>query len=275
MPITAHTTLQQVRQHFRHLGLSMPSKVEAAFTDIDNATLKFDPANAGGVLDAALAAQADGRDLATDEDVRTALTQMLLVHHSGAITAAQEARQESARKAALVKHAPALIEAMRPVVEAAEHDIAKAREVLGTSTLRLDDQKMIGALDSTRLAPWAVAREALLRVEHVEEVWVFLASATRLAAVAPETKALITTDADDLNPLARLDRSFADAYRATSARAVVEAGLPLSLATFEQFAERVAAVGARELAEAEKRSKAQQERAFPSLEMVRIPQASR
>lgn len=262
MPITAHTTLQQVRQHFRHLGLSMPSKIEAAFTDIDNATLKFDPANAGGVLDAALAAQADGRDPATDEAVRTALTRMLLVHHSGAITAAQEARQETARREALVKHAPALIEAMRPVVEAAERDIANAREVLGTTTLRLDDHKMIGALDSTRLAPWALAREALLRVERVEEAWMFLAAATKLAAVSDGTKALIVTDIDDLTPVSGMSRGFEVAHHVTSARAVVEAGLPLSLATFEEFGERVAAVRANAEQEAERRRVKQQERSI-------------
>ncbi|WP_193607143.1 hypothetical protein [Nocardioides lijunqiniae] len=254
MPITTEIVLQQVRNCFRDLGLTVPKPVAAAFTDTDNFILKFDHAERGaaGVLKAALAAQADGRDPATDEAVRTALTRMLLVHHSGAITAAQESEQENARKAALVKHAPALIETMRAVVEAADRDIANAREVLGTDKLRLDDQKMIGALDSTRLAPWAVAREALLRVERVEEIWVFLASATRLAAVSDNTKALIVTDADDLTPISQRNRGFDVVHNVTSARSVVEAGLPLSLATFEQYRDRVAAVRAREQSDAER-----------------------
>lgn len=265
MPITADTTLQQVRQHFKHLELTMPPKVDAALADIDNATLKFDPANAEGVAEAALAAQADGRDPATDEAVRTAFTRMLLAHHSGTISAAQQGRQENARRGALVKHAPELVEVMRPVVEAADRDIAKAREVLGTNALRLDDQKMIGSLDSTRLAPWAVAREALLRVESVQQVWAYIASATRLAAVDPETRALIVADVDELQSVSRLDNtSFGDRYRLSDARTVVEAGVPLSLASFDQYNERVAAVRARAKSNAERRAEEQQKRRFAS-----------
>lgn len=281
MPIatmTAQTVFQQVRQHFKHLGLDMPKKIAAELADIDGGTIKFTPANAGGVAQAALAAQAEGRDPATDEAVRTALTRMLLIQHSGAITAAQASVQEKARTAALIKYAPALIEVMRPVVAAAERDIAKAREVLATDTLQLDDQKMIGALDSSQLAPWAVAREALLRVERVQEVWEYLASGTKLASVEPETKALIMTDTDDLKPVSRLDNNqFGNLYRLSDARAVINAGLPMSLATFAQYGERVAAVTARAQANAEQRAKAQQDRSFPSTpsrDMVRIPQAS-
>lgn len=273
MPITAQTTLQQVRQHFRHLGLTMPKKIETELARIEEATPTFTPANASDVAEAMLTAQAEGRDAATDETVRTALTRMLLVHHSGAISAAQGSAQEKARKQALVTHGPDLIEAMRPVVEAAERDIAKARQVMGTTSLRLDDSKMVAALDSSRLGPWALAREALLRVERVEEVWTFLASVTRLAAVSDTIKALIVTDADDLTPITQLSRGFDVAHHTSSARGVVEAGLPLSLATFEDFADRVAAVRAVEQRNAERARVLQEQRRFPS-NPIRIPQSA-
>lgn len=273
--VTAQTVLQQIRQHFKHLDLSLPKKLAAELAEVEDMALRFTPANAGGVAEALHAAQVAGRDPATDEAVRTALTRMLLVHHSGAINAAQESVQEKARRSALVKHAPDLIETMRPVVEAAERDIAKAREVLATDNLRLDDQKMIGSLDSSRLAPWANAREALLRVERVQEVWTYIASATRLAAVEPETKALIVVDIDDLQSVSRLDNGgFGDLYRKSDARAAVEAGLPMSLATFAEYGERVAAVNAREQANTERWAEEQQKRRFPSLDMVRVPSGS-
>ncbi|QCX28084.1 hypothetical protein [Nocardioides jishulii] len=263
MTFTATAATQQIRQTFRLMNLDLPKRLAADLTEAEESTrITLAPGDAGEVARAALAAQAEGRDPAEDTDVRTAITRVHLTQLSVAIDHTLQTARDKAMRDALTKHAPAIIEAMRPLVEAADASLNKAREALGRDDLQLTRTTVASTLSAQQLTPWAMARDARADIERVEQAWTQLAAVMGVANVNDHTRVLIV--ADTLNPsaVATYDRhTFGVPAHISSATGAVDAGLPLSLATFEQFAERVA--------EAEENRQADAERAQGAFERAR------
>jgi hypothetical protein len=224
------TTLSLVQQTYRHLNLQVPQALLDDLTAVDNATGQG-PGRDGfdNLLGAILAAVAAGKDPAADKAVQTELFRRQLA--DGQILDALGRIASDKRAAVLRRHAPALVEVMRPTVEAADSQLAELREVIPPDALfRVD---AVASLQPEHMAAWGRGRENLDRLRYVEAAWRVLAGALGMY------------DHPTRRPLALADltaEQLAELGPKATAADVVRAGHPLSLATFDEYDERVARV---------------------------------
>ncbi len=246
---SAELALSQARQHFRHLGIALPAKLSRELDAIEEATSTAVPAyDPSAVRRTVLAALAAGVDPAQDDAVRTALVGE---HLRTLRVESMVAGEKAGRRAAVIrKHAAALIETMRPVVEAADKALVAARREL--PTVSLINPTAVSMVPPSLMAIWSDARNALTHLTRVEAVWALIATSTQGVALDHRRKALCLAD---LGPgeLAALPTNV------PVAKALALAGHRLNLATLDEFTDRCArakkaAAQAQERREAEART---------------------
>jgi hypothetical protein len=225
---TAELALSQARQHFRHLKLDLPAKLVRELDEVDKTTsagVTYDPA---AVRRAVLAALAAGADPAQDEAVRTALTGEHL--HALRVDTMIAGERAARRAATIRKHTDALIEAMRPVVEAADAALVAVRRELPNVTLT--DRTAVSVVPPSLMATWAEAHTAISTLSRVSAVWE-LAGASAGRTLDHRRKALGLADLDPAE-LAALPTNV------PIGQALALAGHRLSLATLDEHAARCA-----------------------------------
>ncbi|MFI7607657.1 hypothetical protein ACIBTV_21295 [Micromonospora sp. NPDC049366] len=226
--LNTRAALSLTRQHFRNLGLTLPATLTDALAELEAAASRATKLPRPGalrkaVLDALLA----DRDLATDQTVLTELARQQLTDSGVATILGDEIEQR--RRNALDEAAPAILDALTPVIVEADKVIAAAREMIGDG-LNLDDANAMAELRPAQMTPWATAREAAARVEMVAQCWVLTAQSAGLVNIDHNKKALILANltAEQLDDLG---------YRPKPSQ-VIAAGHRLSLASPAEFVGR-------------------------------------
>lgn len=230
--MNTHAALSLTRQHFRSLGLTLPTTLTDDLADLDTAASRAGRlARPGALRRAVLDALMADEDPATDQTVLTELARQQLTDSHVASILGDEIDQR--RRDALDAAAPAILDALTPVIVEADKVIAAAREMIG-DTLNLSDPNAMAQLRPAQMTPWATAREAAARVEMVAQCWFLTAQSAGLVNIDHNKKALILADltAEQLDSLG---------YR-PKPESVIAAGHRLSLATPEVFTQRCRAV---------------------------------
>lgn len=216
-----NATLQQIRQHYPHLGLQLPEGMADALAQIDaegdEPRFTVDP----GELRAAVATAHDaGEDPATNEAVRTQLARYQLAALNLGPTPASRAER---RADVLREHSDTILAGLTQVVEQGDAILARVRKAGVNPT----EPFMAG--NPTRVALWEEAQEALNRITHAAKLWGLLVAAFRLVERSQPRRALVIAD---LTP----EQLFAIDGRDLIAAA--RAGYPLKLATPDEFTQR-------------------------------------
>ncbi|MET7753071.1 hypothetical protein AB0C42_33955 [Micromonospora taraxaci] len=219
--IMVNATIQQIRQHYPHLGLQVPDGMADAIAQIDAESDQPQYTVDPGELRAAVAtAHEAGEDPATDEAVRTALARYQLASLNLGPTPASRAER---RAAVLHTHMDAILTDLTWVVDQGDAVLTRVRE----AGVNPNEPFMAG--NATRVALWEEAQEALNRITHAGKLWGLLVAAFRLVERPQARRALILAD---LTP----EQLFAIDGRDLLAAA--RAGHPLKLATPEGFKQR-------------------------------------
>jgi hypothetical protein len=224
-----------VKQHHGTLGLELPAPLVDALATIDaqltghGETLTVDR---GQLTTAVVRCLTNGDDPADDPDVQRMLVRAQLDTLDFGAHLAQLANQR--RIDALVEHTPTIVDQLAQVVDQANTDLTDARTHLPTR-VDLTDVTVASTLrNPDHLHAWGRARQALDRLRTVIQVWTSLATLTGHGYTAKDRLApLILADLtpDQLNRLGSRDPL-----------AAALAGLPLSLATFDSYQQRIAAI---------------------------------
>ena len=244
----ASVALQQTRQVFRQLGLPMPKKFEQALAKAtaytDGPSLAYD---AQACTQAIVAALEAGADPATDPDVRTHLARQQL--HSMRVGELLHQHADDRKAALLVEHIGDFIAVMSEVVEQADEAIQQARQAI--PNLNLHDPGFVSALPPEHMTLWGRAREAVGRLERISKVWHLLMPAGPVQPSGVHRPLMFAAlSAEQLRALGPQPKPTAAAH----------AGHRLSLATPQQYAERVAAVQEQQREEAEQRARQEERR---------------
>jgi hypothetical protein len=229
----AAATFQLVRQFYGQLDLGLPRKLTDDLAAIDRQlsghghTVSVDPRTLTSAVVTVLAA---GKDPADDPDVQ----QLLIRAQLGQLNVGQhlDALAADRRLAALVEHPPALLDQLATVVDQAAQTLTDARALLPPRTDLTNPQGAAVLRAPDALHAWGRARQALDQLRTAVQVWTSLANTaghghTTKSLTAPLI--LADLDADQLDRLGSRD-ALAPAY----------AGLPLDLATFDSYVERIA-----------------------------------
>jgi hypothetical protein len=234
------SALMLVGQALQGLGIDPPDPYTAELADIDGW------ADAAGTLiadrrqlaEAVAAAIADGRDPTTCKKVAAALTGATLARENIGQAVADLAADR--RAAVLARHAPALHAALAAEVGRIDTALATAREAVGPAMARAltDHTAALASLRPQQLGAWGEAREQVARLGTVVQAWRQLTTATGTAAPTGKTAALLLVVADLDAPT--LDRLVRD--HGTDPTAPAIAGVELSLADPDTFAERQAKI---------------------------------
>lgn len=235
----AATAVALLRAQHATLGLPVPAELDGqALADLDQLTTRAESqlapdsaALAAGVV-AALAA---GTDPAADPAVVRELARITLAGNPAAVHAA-EAHVTATARATLAGLFPALLDVWVPEFEAAAATLDRTRaEVPGLDLT--EAAEAIRLMAPAKMAAASEAHLAAVRAEAITDLWALVAKAARVADVEDHRRQpLIVAEltADQYDQLGSRP----------SVRAVIAAGLPLSLATPAQHAERVAALDA-------------------------------
>lgn len=231
----AQIALQQTRQHFRHLGLTVPPAIEkeldkigAILDRIKSATYEPD-----ALTPAAWDALAAGRDVLTDERVTAALMAGVLEQRN--LGGRLRAHADGLRAAVVTRHADELLAAMSDTVVAAGADLAEAHEKI--RGLDITNPGTVTTLPTDHASVWARARKAAENLDRVGQVWTYIVQGCRLAPVQPtdRQRALIVAEFD----AAELD-ALPIGTGAPWSTAVAHSGQPLAYAaTPAEFMERL------------------------------------
>jgi hypothetical protein len=231
--------LMLVPQHFGRLGLDLP----ASFADdLDQIAGRFDGLtvlehNPRRLTEAVADCIAAGTDPAADPDVVAELTRAQLAQLN-VRTDLERAAAES-RAATLNRHADTIVDALAAEVDRLDTILVDAHQQVPDLPAALTDNHRATSLPPDRLAAWGQARDAVTRLGQIVQAWTLLVRACHLAHVRPKTADLLLILADlDLEQLTHTVRTYG-----VDPTAPAVAGHRLTLATPEQYAQRLAAIG--------------------------------
>lgn len=137
-----------------------------------------------------------------------------------------EAEVTRRRDATVREHAPAIVANLADAVGKAAKAVARAHTLMPDVDLA-DAQPPI-TTEAGHITAWAKARDALALIDEAGSMWAMLARTTHLAEVGDVLLALTPASYSDLRNLS--ERSPAG---------LANAGLPIGLATFDEYTERV------------------------------------
>ncbi|MFC6017576.1 hypothetical protein ACFP2T_15340 [Plantactinospora solaniradicis] len=242
--LTARSALSLLRQHFRNLGLDLPAEMTAALDELsaasDHVTLHANPRALGAAI---LDALTDGTDPATDPAVLAELARRQLTGLSVLIADAIEER----RAAILHTYAADILNALTPVVAAADTALTDAREKIGDRFDLADTT--IEQLRPTEMTLWGTAREHAHRAQLAAQCWQTVVLATGLVDLPTYKHPLILADldADQLDALGNRP----------AANTPIAAGHRLDLATPDTFRQRCQRIDKERTERAAKREREQ------------------
>jgi hypothetical protein len=227
--VSATATVTIVRQGLARLGVDLPAEVTAV---LDRPASLLDPPDRQALAAAVTTAAAAGRDPADDPEVRRLL---VLVQLDGlGVGRDVHAAAEQTKADAIIDHGTAIISALAAVVDQAGEVLEDARRRLPRSIDLADRAAGTVLRAADAMQAWGAAREQLDRLTGVVGVWQQLATATAgLAVPSSHPSAALV--------LARLTADQLDALPRGHLAGVL-AGHRASLATVEDFRERVAAI---------------------------------
>ncbi|MFE1592104.1 hypothetical protein [Nocardia sp. NPDC058705] len=171
--------LQQTRQHFRHLGLTVPSALDKEMAEADKilermSSQRYDAGALAGLVWDALVA---GRDPVADKNVAAQLNRDLLWKQN--LGPQLQGRAEQMRGDVFRRHGPAILAAMFDVVTAADKTLATAYAKI--PSLNVVDPSTVTQVPAASATTWALAREATAHLDRVLQVWLQVVTACRLA----------------------------------------------------------------------------------------------
>ncbi|MFF3180260.1 hypothetical protein ACFYVD_10490 [Rhodococcus pyridinivorans] len=226
----ASTLFRQLRQDLPKVGAKIPAALQTAWDNTGTFSvpdLSTDPAE---VAAAAVDALANGRDLDTDPALTQLITRRALA--TLGVPALVERHTETLRGDLIRQHADAILAELTTAFDAAAADIEVARASI--SSLDLTTEGGVHGVASEKMTTWGQAYAAARRIEKIVLLWSLLGSFTHSVNIVIGYRALITSDlpATDLAKLPGERRELEPIY----------AGHPLSLASFDEYAERCARV---------------------------------
>lgn len=222
--VMVSSAIQQTPQQYRHLGLKLPDGMADDLAQLD-APQDQPPAGAdpAALRDAVAAARDAGKDPATDPAVLTELARHQLASLNLGQLPVGQAGWRQRRADVLRKHTPAILADLARVVEQADAALTKARKA-GVNPVDTLPPGMPG-----QVPLWKQARDALTRLNRVEQLWGLLISSFHLAKRPQDRRALVLAD---LTPEQFLDLNGRDVM------AAAHAGHRLTLATPETYIQR-------------------------------------
>lgn len=197
MDAAFHAALQQTRQHFRHLGLTVPPAMDKELAEVDKVIdrsrgIEYDPTKLTQLVWDALEA---GRNPVTDKAVAAQLSADLLSKQD--LGPRLHSHADALRAEVFRRHAAAILSEMGSVVTDADQVLAAAHAAI--PNLDVVDTNSIHVVPAKHATTWALAREATTRLERVQQVWERVTMACRLVPPAtgdPNAGALILADLD-------------------------------------------------------------------------------
>lgn len=222
---TTTDALHSLERFIERHGMARITGLDEALTAIDAAAQR-----AGVIMHngqethrLALALLDDDNPLDNPEVQRAVMAQA--VGNTG-VRPVVEAEVARRRELAVREHAPAVVAALDGLVTKAAKDVARAHTLM--PEVNLGDPKPVTTTEAGHITAWAKARDGLDLIAEAGSVWAMLARTTHLAEVNDALLALTPATYEDM--LALPERSLAG---------VANAGLPIKLATFEEYGERV------------------------------------
>ncbi len=221
------------RQGHDRLGLPLPADLAADLDHADALAASADTLRPTrqAIAEAVRAAVAAGKDPASDRTCQRLATASTLASLGAGDALAAEA--DALRLRALATHADELTRTWRGRFDPAAVQVARA--VAECPGIPLDAGAHVGALRAPQLEAWHAGRAGLHDIETITSLWQIVMTNAKLANVgAPWTRPLIA---------AELDARTADKVGPTAKPGdLAAAGVPLSLATPAEHAERVEAL---------------------------------
>lgn len=260
--IDADSTLGITKPRLRKLGLELPRSLDRELANIAaETTLQYDRVafDADTLADALGTAVAENRDPLDDPTVQLQLQRKAL--QAAGVLNLIDQRASFRRVRAILDAIPALINLLKPVFSRANGALAAAREII--PELDLVNPASIAGLVSGQVQAWGAARAAYDDCNLALQTYQSLAGLAHISSPPGADYALVLCDAsaDDIDAL-----TFGpgDAWPLP----VINAGLTLDLADFDQLRQRVKRV------QAEREQRATEEstgRHQPNPGITRIP----
>lgn len=244
--LSPSATLSQTAQNFRKLGLDLPADLTDELARIECVgeralDLGHDTSGlAAAVFDALYRDEAPTGDAVMREAL---LVQLRSINIAGRLTEEAERR----RSAAIESAADSLIAAMAPLVEEADAAFADARERIPHLDLSPDHA---AGLPAEHLTPWGRARDSVGRLELVLATWQHVGRPNRWSNDAGRFLPLILADLslEDLRALGT--RGQRNAARQWVVTQLALSPHRLSLASVDEYRDRIERVSEAEVAEA-------------------------
>jgi hypothetical protein len=227
------TLMAIVSQELRNLKVTMPATLAERWQEItDTYVVDGLTPSRDEFRNAATDALEAGRDLSTDDALLTLATRYTLAKQIGIGEIVRE-HADTLRRQTICEHVDEICSELQAVFNKASAAIAKARVKIGDG-LDLTNLDGLAGVPAAQMTVWGEAFEAVDRIDHVVQVWNLLGTFTGRTYIQDLMRPLIIADLD-------LDQLDAISDR-TVMIAPVHSGYDLTLATFEEFSERVARV---------------------------------
>ncbi|WP_213572473.1 hypothetical protein [Rhodococcus sp. USK13] len=229
------TALQQTRQHFRRLDLTLPPALLKELDEVDAVLSKRTTAGISSdtLVTSAWNALAAGRDLVADKAVTGALMAGMLAQQNLGFRLGEYA--DRLRAEAFTRHAEDVLNEMAGIVTSADETLAAAHAVI--TDLDLTSPSAVTAIAPKYASVWAHAREAAIRLDSVGQVWVYVVAACRLAPIPHDQRGrsliFLDVDLDELDALPLVPHS-----PASWTTAVAHSGHRLDYAMPQEVTER-------------------------------------
>lgn len=249
------TRISTIKQYFRNSGIALPDDFTSALDDIET---RYSVARGDGdksadgqraVLELVRAAAAAGRDPRTDKALRD-LALSKAMDNLGIGRILTDLREEELG-VVFREHAESLLGALQDPFDSAAEVIETARQHLGP-TVNLDSAAA-AHVQPSNTAKWGGAYAAVSQISMIVQLWEMITSWAGLVTRGRnELRVLITADVDPemFGELAHqwpLWPEFDDGTldgRPYDAMLPVHRGLPLSLATVDEYKRRCEALNA-------------------------------
>lgn len=236
--MSALAQVQLVRRGLVSLDVDVPPAILADHDRHDRAiaamkSLTRDHALTGSFVASVVAAFANNTDPVDDPDVQRIMVTDRIADHSIAVPEHSAQRLEDTYR----DRVDDLIVALRGPFDAAAAELAEAHEILGD--VGLDDSDAIVRRGPDATEAWAAATTAAMTIGIARDCWRHLYLLATRRAVEARYRPLIIAD---LPPAAAVDAVDTPVDSPVDAWYAVRHGWPLSLATHDQYHDRIAAV---------------------------------
>ncbi|QQW36885.1 aldehyde dehydrogenase [Mycobacterium marinum] len=238
MQITARFYASQVRKSAETLGVPLPTVLVEQLDHADNLAHTAETMlNQGGDLNAAvLDAIEAGRDFHTDKAVQRLALERMLANQGHGIADAARQRSLHQKRTALVEHADVVLDEWAAALE--PHTAALAAAVAALPVDNLDDVGNVITRGPDAVQQWSNAQRAITMWSAAVQGFTAFADAARIDY--SEHRAQILTDAGAAALAHPWRTARLEGARHIDAWTLARHGVPLELATLDEFTARIA-----------------------------------